>query len=139
MTPEQWQQVEKALSGTYGYAKLKVDGREVVFSRGMVDKNRLGIITYVDGRWEAKWISSKTEYPEQRFLRPHEKYIYPQKRRDEFKKLPARVRKELVKSVLRFAIDEKRKWFSPIWHNTVQIRRHYQKTFTSIELVEVVG
>lgn len=35
--------------------------------------------------------------------------------------------------------DQKYVQCSPIWHSVTAIRRHYQKTFASIELVEVVG
>jgi hypothetical protein len=35
--------------------------------------------------------------------------------------------------------DKKIRIYLPFWPNATAIRRHYQKTFESIELIEVVG
>ena len=35
--------------------------------------------------------------------------------------------------------DEKYHYFDPSWPNVTALRRHYQKTFASIELIEVIG
>lgn len=134
MTKEDWQKVEKALTGTYGFAKLQVDGREAHFQRELVTKNRLGIVTYIDGQWKGVWISAKEEYPEQKYLRKIEKYAWTPAQRAELKKWPKKMLKKYG-----YDPDKKRHYFSLIWPSANAIRRHYQKTFTSIELVEVVG
>lgn len=134
MTKEDWERIEKALGGLYGYAKLTVDGREVQFQRELVAKNNLGIVTYVDGHWMGAWISASNEHPEQQFLRKIEKFVYPAKTRKSWKKLSKRRQKEWGLDP-----DKKGHYFSPIWPSVSAIRRHYQKTFTSIELIEVVG
>ncbi|WP_027714920.1 hypothetical protein [Desulfuromonas sp. TF] len=136
MTKEDWEKVEKALSGTYGRAKLKVDGREVTFARGLIDKNRLGIGTYVDGKLRGEWIGSKNEHPEQRYLRPAFKFTHKPKTRATLNKMSKRQRKELGEY---WDPDHKYHYFSFWWNNVTEIRRHYQKTFKSIELLEVIG
>jgi len=134
MTKEDWGKVENALRGACGYAKLRVDGREVMFMRQLLTGNRMGIITYVDGEWQGKWISGKNECPEQRYLRPASRFIFRAKFRAEFKRWPKKLQK-----LHAVDIDEKVRYFDLNWPNVTAIRRHYQKTFTSIELIEVVG
>lgn len=138
MTREEWQQVEKALSGIYGNAKLTVDGHAICFNRELISNNKLGIVTYVNGRWEAKWFSSKAEYPEQRFLKREEHYSHKPKLRAELNKHKKRYGAKFLKEN---GIDPDHKYvlFTPIWPNVTAIRRHYEKNFSSIELVEVVG
>jgi len=134
MTKEDWGKVEKALSGTYGHAVIQVDGREVYFQRGLVTKNRLGIVTYIDGQWKGAWISGKEEYPEQKYLRPATRFMHSAKRRAEFKKWPKRIQK-----LFAYDVDEKLHYYDLIWPSVTAIRRHYEKTFQSIELVKVLG
>jgi len=136
VTKQEWQQVEKALSGTYGTAKIKADGFEVTFHRRLVSKNRLAIVTYDNGWMDGKWIDAKSEHPEQRCLRPGSRYMCRPKERAELKKLRKRTLKALGP-----AFDPDRKWhyYDPSWSSVAQIRRHYQKTFQSLELLEVLG
>ncbi len=134
MTKEEWESVEKALSGTYGQVKLKVDGREVTFLRALVSKNRMGIGTYVDGSLKGEWCGLGGEHPESRYLRPVSKFAWTDKQRRDMKKLGKKLLKEMG-----WDPDKKYHYFDPIWSNSTQIRRHYQKTFQSIELQEVIG
>lgn len=136
MTKEDWQKVETALSGTYGSAKIKADEFEVTFRRGLVSKNRLAIVTYVDGYMRGIWIDAANHCPEQRCLRPVSSPMIKAKERAALKKLSKRTLKALGP-----AFDPDRKWhfFAPNWHSVAQIRRHYQKTFSTIELIEVLG
>ncbi|MFH1027797.1 MAG: hypothetical protein V1791_07335 [Pseudomonadota bacterium] len=134
MTKEDWAMVEKALSGTYGFAKLQVDGHAVTFERRLVTKNRLGIVTFVDGKFNFEWVSPKTDHPEQRFLRRKSELFYKPKERAEYAKWSKRLRKDCC-----FDIDKKFHFFTMTWPSATAIRRHYQKTFQNIELIEVVG
>ena len=136
MTREEWTKVEKALSGTYGYAKLKVDDQEVTFQRQLIEKNRLGIMTFVNGRFEGAWLSVDKPCPEQKFLRLCSRYVHKPKARADLKKISKKTREAWGKF---YDPDGKYHLFSPFWPNGPAIRRHYQKTFQSIELVEVVG
>jgi len=134
MTKEDWAKVEKALSGTYGHAKLKVDGLEVTFRRAQVSKNRLGIVTYIGGEFKFVWLDPKKEFPGQRYLRPVSKFVWTAKSRREMKKMSKRRLKALG-----YDPDEKWHGYDALWPSATAIRRHYQKTFESIELIEVVG
>lgn len=134
MTKEDWEKIDKALRGIYGFATLTVDGREIQFQRRLVSKNQLGIVTFVDGHFNGGWVLPSNEHPEQRFLRKVERFVYSEKTRKSWKKLSKRRQKE-------WGLDPDRKshYFSPIWPSVTAIRRHYQKTFASIELIEVCG
>jgi len=134
VTKEDWAKVEKALSGTYGYAKLKVDGREVTFQRQLVQKNRLAIVTYVDGliKWEAMEV--KKEHPDASYWRPRSRFLHTAKSRAAARKLSKRLLKKIGGDP-----DEKFYFFDPTWTSVGAIRLHYKKTFESIELIEVVG
>lgn len=136
LTKEEWARVEKAVSGLYGNAKLKVDGRDVTFARERIGKNRLGVVIYVDGSWEGKWFGEENEeIPEQRYLCPQEKYAYTAKSRAQMKKFSKKKLKEWGYG----DPNKKVRVFYPYAASLTPIRRHYQKTFASIELVEVIG
>jgi len=136
LNKEDWTRIEKALSGTYGMVKLKVDGREVTFQRALVSKNRLGIGTYVDGVMKGAWVSSENHHPEQRYLRPVSRFAHKPKERAMLQKTPKRLREELGPF---FDPDRKIHFFDLTWPSATAIRRHYQQTFESIEILEVIG
>lgn len=134
MTKEDWNKVEQALSGVVGHAKLKVDGREVTFARCRVSRNRLGIGTYVDGEIQGAWLFPKKPTPESRYMRPMSKWYWTAESRKRMKKLSKRYRKQNDLDP-----DKKQHYLTPLWPNATAIRRHYQKTFESIELIEATG
>lgn len=134
MTKEEWAAVEKAMSGYRGRATLKVDGREVKFQWLAVGKNRLAIATFIEGQFKGEWLDPEKATPEQRYMRPVSKFKWTAKSRRELKKLSKR-RLE----ALGYDPDEKWHGFRPVWPNATAIRRHYQKTFASLELIEVLG
>ena len=135
LSKEEWAQVEKALMGRYGLVKLQVDDRKVTLERALIKKNQMGIVVYVDGVWRGEWVGTANDCPEQRYLCPRDSFVYPAKQRAEMKKISKRRRKEWG---LRDP-DTKVRIFYPYWPNATAIRRHYQKRFTSIELIEVIG
>lgn len=134
MTKEEWELVENALSGIYGSVELEVDGRMVTFERCLVAKNRLGIMTYIDGGFKGLWLFTEKGHPESKYLQPKSRYQYKLKDRNEMKKLG---KKFLTK--YGYEPEKKLEHLSPIWLNGAAIRRHYQKTFSDIKLTKVNG
>jgi hypothetical protein len=134
MTKEQWQRVEEALSGTYGHVHLMVEGKKVTFQRTLVNKNRLGIMTYINGEFKGCWLGLNEQHEEQRYLRKRSKLLYSKKERESLKKLGKRFLKEK-------GLDPEKRFerYDPIWTSAGAIRRHYEKTFTSIKLIEDIG
>ena len=133
MTKEDWAKVEAALSGVYGRAVLMVDGRKITFNRSLIKKNQLGIVTYIEDELKGSWFL-EGDCPEKAYLCPYSKYVWSAKSRENCRKLGKKTLKRMD-----IDPDEKRHGVKPFWTNTQQIRRHYQKTFKSIELVEVLG
>lgn len=133
MNKEEWAQVEKALSGLVGQVKLLVDGRTVTFQR-YCHKNRLAIGTWIDGTFKGAWCSTKEPVPESRYFRPVAKFAWPADARRKMKSIS---KKDLKK--MGWDPAEKYHGFSPSWPNATAIRRHYQKTFASIELLSARG
>ena len=86
LSKEEWARVEKALSGYYGIVKMQIDCREVAFQRQMAGKNRLTIVTYVDGSLKGAWVGSQNEHQEQRYLRPVSKFAFKPESRKRLKK-----------------------------------------------------
>jgi hypothetical protein len=140
LTKEEWARVEEALSGIYGVVNLRVDEFQVTFQRRLISKNRLGIVVYVGGEMKGTWFGDeKPDCPEQRYLYPHSRYVYTAKSRAAQKKLIKKWGKRFSKECGQGDPDQKTVCYKPFWPSATAIRRHYQKTFTSIELIEVVG
>ncbi|MDY0212577.1 MAG: hypothetical protein RBR06_06190 [Desulfuromonadaceae bacterium] len=134
ITREQWQRVEEALSGVFGRVDLMVDGRKVTFERRLVAENRLGIMTYINGELKGCWTNPNEQHDEQRYLRERSCLFYSKKDRNYLKKLG-----KLTLNRMKVDADRRYEWYDQIWTRAGAIRRHYEKTFTSIELIEAIG
>lgn len=130
MTKQEWQEVEKALAGLSAQVTLRVDGKEVLFQR-VAYKNRLMIMTYVDDTFSLGWLDEKQ--PESRYMRPVSRWAWTEASRRKMKKMNKKTLKRLG-----YDPNEKIHGFSPLWPNGTAIRRHYQKNFTQIEMLEVL-
>ncbi len=140
MTKEEWVQVEKALSGLYGHAKLKIGGYDITLQRSLIKKNQLGVVVFVNGQWKGEWVGKENDCPEQTFLCPRDRYVYTAKSRAEQKKLIKRYGKRRSDSL--FGVgdpDKKIRIFLPWFPSGKAARLYYQKKFVGIELIEVVG
>lgn len=129
MTKEEWKKVEDALAGLFGSVEMQVDGHRIKFVKTQVGKTRLEIMTYVDGWYRGEW---KEADPEYRYLRQVTRNLFPPKIRKGYLKLGRKFLKEH-----NIDVDIKFNYATPLWNNFVLIRRHYEKNFTSIELVEI--
>ncbi len=134
MTKEEWALLEKALSGVFGSVELEVDGRRVSFERCLITKNRLGCMTYVDGKFNGVWLLAGRGHAESKYLQSRSRYLHTPKQRNEMKKMGKRF---LTK--YDWDPDKKIVQLDPIWPSGAAIRRYYQKTFTAIKLTKVNG
>lgn len=130
MKKEDWDFVDKALSGTFGSIDLRVDGAVVTFQRKITRKNQLGIVTYVNGWFKGIWLDLKAGHPETQHLRLCSRLLHSAKSRDLMKQLSKKRLKEM-----KFDPDARIHYVSFCWHSVSSIRKHYEKTFKSIELV----
>jgi hypothetical protein len=134
MDKHEWQQVEQALSGTYGHVVLLAGGEEITLERGLVSKDRLGIVTWINGEFQVKWCSGRQSYPEQQFLRRRESLAYTGKMRAALLRMSKRQRQEIG-----YDVNKKYVTYPPLWTSFSALRRHYQQNFPDAKLVEVVG
>ncbi len=133
MKREDWKKVEDRLCFPGARASLCVDGRAVVLEV-RTDKMKMVIQVYVDGWVEGEWLDHKKSCPEQRYMRRLENYLWSKKQRDEAAKWAKRYGK-LEARKLFGDMDKKVVFFSPYFPSVRAVRTHYEKTFSSIELV----
>jgi len=134
MKKDDWEKVIIALSGVKGLATLLVDGQEINLVKQVVKKNRLGIVSYVAGEFNKDWLRSDMQFDEQKFLRPRSAHIYSSKDRILLRKMTPKRRKQICAK----DPDTKVHYYSAIWDSVASIRRHYEKSFNDIKLVEVI-
>ncbi len=132
MTKEEWKKIEKALSGIFGMVELFVDGHRISFHKKQIGKNRLGIMTYVDGRYRGKW---EKDDPETRYLRCVVKAVWKKSEIERIKKLYGKRDYKNVKAIY----EKTYTYCDPFWFSVGGIRRHYERTFKDIKLVAING
>jgi hypothetical protein len=133
ITKEQWQQVEKYLTGPYGRVVLQCDEYLLTLTVALVAPLRSGIAFYVDGNFKGKWIIEDCE-ERRRFCRPITRHLWDANFRSEMTKVYGGKRAP-KKDVER--INQKLTTFSSYWTNFTALRRHLQKGNVNIELVSV--
>ena len=73
LTKEQKQKLIADLSFPWGTVSLKCDGYKVQLQVQKAGNLTYRVMTFVNGVFEGKWYSKEKSYPEQKFLRYHEK------------------------------------------------------------------
>jgi len=79
LTKEQKQELIDKLTSPWGRVSLLCDGHKVDLVVKLCKGMRYRVATYVDGRWEGKWVSGKEAYPEQKFLNKQVRPACPKK------------------------------------------------------------
>lgn len=133
MKREDWKKVDDRLRFPGARASLRVDGRDVTLEI-RTDKMKMVIQVYVDGWVRGEWLDPKKPCPEQRYMRRHESYLWSKKQRDEATKWAKRYGKREARKLFG-DMDKKAIFFSPYFTSVRAVRTHYEKAFSSIELV----
>lgn len=136
LSKEDWEFVKKQLdSGTYGRVELLADGFEVSFMRGLVSKNTIGIMTYVNGVFKMGWCSSLNGGPSEearRFFRTAKKSIQVVRGKEREKYIRKWGKRALKELDARLSITYK----TPVWGSFKALRAHLVKENVSLELVK---
>lgn len=90
-------------------------------------------MTYVEGEFNSEWQKPGNTYVERLALRPASASVWHKKDKDIIKKMSAKLRKKR-----NLDPNEKFHYFAATWNSVSSIRRHYQKTFTELKLVEAI-
>lgn len=129
MTKEDWLELEKSLSYSFGLAHILADGFTVSLQVQQV-KMRLVIVPYVNGFLDGVWISTK---PEEciRFFRPLKLSLYK----------PAQIKRLTTafgkKGVLKHfpGLHEKGAYYTCEWNSFSTLKRHLIANNKSIQLL----
>ncbi|TEB10659.1 hypothetical protein [Pelotomaculum propionicicum] len=130
MNPQEWKEVEKSLENFWSPVSLKCDGYEVTFVLRRISQMKNGIVVFVNGVFELRWLLEDCE-ERRRFLCPMEIYVYSKKQREGLKKFS----KKLRKSVGLPDPDTKHTYYRFYWTSFISLKKHLIKNNKSIELV----
>ncbi|SFH21635.1 hypothetical protein SAMN05660649_04286 [Desulfotomaculum arcticum] len=127
MTNEDWKEVEQQLQSIFSHVELKCDGYKVALVLKRLSQMKNGIIVYVNGIFEYKWLLDDCE-ERRRFCCPVKKSVYNQKHKAAMKKISKR---------LRGLQDPEAKYtyYLPYWSSFRSLKSHLIKNNSSIELI----
>lgn len=86
LSKEQKQQLIELLDTPWGRVRLQCDSYRIDLMVERYKGMTYRVVTYVNGRWEAKWMSSKEVHPEQKFLRKSVRQLTKKAERDQAEK-----------------------------------------------------
>ena len=135
ITKDQWGEIETHLSYAFGCAKLTCDGYEVTLQVVSVNTLQYGIMVYVNGLFNGKWLIEDCE-ERRRFLRPTQRFLWSAKERVAMLKIYGGKRAQ-KKDVER--INRKITWYSSHWTSVKSLRRHLEKNNRELEVVSIGG
>ncbi len=129
MTKEEWDLVKTSLADAYGRVHLVVDGFNLSLQVTRVAPMKYEICPYVNGKFEGRWLTQKTEEAV-RFMRPQKVSLYSPKDK-------AALTKGLSKKQIRELIpnlDVTKTYYTWGWSSFVSLKRHLLANNQSIEL-----
>lgn len=109
LTKEQKQELIDKLNYPWGRVRLLCDGHQVDLVVERAKGMRYRVTTYVDGRWEGKWMSDREAHPEQKFLN---KQVRPAARKKDKDQIEKAVGKRYFKKI---CAEE------PYWTKTITV------------------
>lgn len=127
-TAEQWKQFETDVMRLYHPVYLDCDGYLVRLMLERVSKLRLGIVVYVDGQLEMRWLGLASDEPTEigcRFFQERTRSVY----RGKQKRLAKRA---LGKKESERQVSHRHPW----WESPTSLRRHLVANNKVIRLVE---
>ena len=138
MTREDWKKAEDLVNAGRS-ALLRIEDR-IITLRLERTKMKLVVGVYVDGTIKGAWCTSESEHEESRFMYRMQRCVYSGKVRklwaDAEKKLRG-IKLQVIAARQLPDINAKRTDLLPWFPSVAKVRTQYEKTFKSIELVEV--
>ncbi|MFZ6775819.1 hypothetical protein ACO0LD_03230 [Undibacterium sp. Ji83W] len=135
ITKEQWAEVEANLSSAWGVVELEIDGYKINLRVAREKSLKYVVMIYVNGVMDGKWLSPDSDADEtKRFFRKISKYALKPKARAELIKIYGGKRCPKA-DLARF--NQQYSYFSPVWSNVKDMRRHFVKNNQSIEVVHI--
>lgn len=136
-TKEQWVEIERQMSGSFGRVVLACDGYKVDAVVERVGSLKYGIAVYVDGLINGEWLSGESEIP-RKFHQEKKRFVNRLVERENYVKM-SKMRCYSKEERALFVKNSKRTFslWSPCWTSAKSFCRHIRKTCTSIEIVEI--
>ena len=137
MNREDWKKVEYLVNAGRS-ALLRIEDR-IIMLRLERCKMKLVVGVYVDGMIKGAWCTSESEHEESRFMYRMQRYVYNSKVRKMWADAEKKLRgiKFQVLAARPFPdINAKRTDLLPWFPSVAKVRTQYEKTFSTIELVE---
>jgi hypothetical protein len=137
-TKEEWDFVDKQLSGTFGDVAMLVDGYDVVLCRRLISKNVLSNVVYIDKTIKAEWLihhklSEKKPVVHEVARRFYRKKITSVHKTTDIKRAERDLGKRLAK---KWGYHEKFVSYSAHWPSVASLKRHLLKNNHNIEIVK---
>jgi len=126
-TKEEWAAFEKSLEGLFGRAEIIADGFNVSYSK-VHYKNRLYIMTYINGFFKGEWLSDDC-IQRQKFCRVISKALFSEKEKRQLRKA-FRYQEPFTKAKL----EKRLVFYSPDWNSARAIRLHLLRTCIEIKI-----
>lgn len=137
MNRQDWKKVEDLVNAGRS-ALLRIEDR-IITLRLERTKMKLVVGVYVDGTIKGAWCVSESEHDESRFMYRMQRYVYNSKVRKMWADAEKKLRgiKFQVLAARPFPdINAKRTDLLPWFPSVAKVRTQYEKTFSTIELVE---
>lgn len=137
LSTEQWQQIERQLSGLFGRVELKADGFNLTLQVDGYKALRQCVVVFVDGVSKGEWLMG--EAPEaKKFCCERRRWLYSAKEREEAKaKLKSRRLDPFLREHYTRVAEQFTAIWAPYWLSPKALVRHLRKTCTDISIVKV--
>jgi hypothetical protein len=129
-TDDDWKKIEDMLT-PYRSVKLVIDGWNVLVTMPIINKKRVEIFLYINGKFDPRWITHDCEI-RWKFMYSYKKYVYRRKTRIELIKLA----KKAGKIGIDLDFNQKITVYKPFFPSFRALKKHLQTYNEEIELVE---
>jgi len=135
ISKEQWERIEKQLSGVFGNIVLEFNDVQLSLVKRLVGENQLAIVVYIDGVVEGlagiETNNSPFDPIAMQVWRKRQRALWsPAKRAKMLKGLSKKLVKEIIPN-----IDAVSVWYEPFFPKFAPLKRQYQK-LEGLNLIE---
>lgn len=137
ISKEQWAEIERQLSGSWGHVELICDGYKVSAEIQRIASLKLGITVFVDGVIKGEWLNDESEIPK-KFHQEKKRRIAKSPMREWYiKNSKSRLWSKEERANYAAQAKATMSFWYPYWTNAAAFCRHIRKTCTSIEIVKI--
>ena len=132
ITKEQWEDIEKRLSGIYGHVELKLDDKKIGIAKELIAENKLGLVVYIDGSFTLGWGMPSSELFNpivEQLWHKRTKSYYSSREKTSLIKIWGK--REVKKH---HDLDKKQTWYEPMFNKFSVLKSQFKK----IENLEVI-